>query len=346
LPPVTGGHQTDMNSVERMVRGLDRAQRRWPVMAYPYGVLRKYAEDQAGNHAALLTYYAFLAIFPLLLLFTTVLGYVLHGDPALQRRLVHSALVEFPVIGEQIKTTGLRGHWYVVLISVLISAWGAQGVASAAQNAFNGLWSVPYAQRPGFPTSLLRGVGLLGSMGLAVLVTGLLSGIGGGTGSAGWLVRIAVLAASAVLNVLIFLLAFRLATARQVPLRQFVVSAVVSAVVWQVLLAAGTVLVAHQVSHQQALYGTFGVVLGLLAWLHLQAQLTLLAVETDVVRAKRLWPRSVLAPPLTRGDRAAYRDYAESTRRRPESEQNVDVRFPPDDQSTGDAAATPSGAGT
>src|SRR4051794_34502976 len=108
-----------MNTVERMVRGLDRAQRRWPVMAYPYAVVRKFAEDQAGNLAALLAYYAFLSIFPLLLMFTTVLGYVLHGNPAMQRRLVHSALVEFPVIGEQIKTTGLRGHWYVLLISVL-----------------------------------------------------------------------------------------------------------------------------------------------------------------------------------------------------------------------------------
>jgi uncharacterized BrkB/YihY/UPF0761 family membrane protein len=330
-----------MNGVERIIRGLDRAQRRWPVAAYPYAVLRKYSDDQAGNLAALLAYYAFVSIFPLLLVFTTVLGYLLHGNPALQHRLVHSALVEFPVIGEQLRTTGLHGHWYVLAVSVLISCWGAQGVAGAAQNAFNGLWNVPFAQRPGFPASLLRSLGLLTTMGVAVIVTGLLSGIGSGTGSFGWLPRLAALAASAVINMAIFVVGFRLATARQVPLRDFVWAAIASAVIWQGLLAAGTVLVTHQVRHQQALYGVFGVVLGLLAWLHLQAQLTLLAVETAVVDAKRLWPRSVVAPPLTHGDRAAYRAYAESTRRRPRSEQCVDVEFRPEADARSGAEAPP-----
>ncbi|NJC73129.1 YihY/virulence factor BrkB family protein [Planosporangium thailandense] len=309
------------------MRRIDSAQRRSGLVAFAYAVFKKFGDDQAGNLAALLAYYAFVSIFPLLLAFTTVLGYLLRDNPYLQQRLVHSALVEFPVIGDQIRTAGLRGHWYVLVTSVLVSVWGAQGVATAAQNAFNGLWSVPYARRPGFPASLARSFGLLGVMGLAVLVTGLLSGVGGGTGSIGVLLRIAAFAVSAVFNIGIFLLGFRLATAPEVRFRDLAAGAVFSAVVWQALLAIGTVLVAHQIRHQQALYGTFGVVLGLLAWLHLQARLMLYAVEVDVVRARHLWPRSVVAPPLTRADRAAYRAYAESTRRRPADEQDVEVHF-------------------
>jgi hypothetical protein len=98
-------------------------------------------------------------------------------------------------------------------------------------------------------------------------------------------------------------------------------------------------LVGHQVRHQQSLYGIFGVVLGLLAWLHLQATLTLYAVEADVVRTRRLWPRSLAPPPLTEGDQRAYREYALTTRRRPESEQDIDVIFPA--SAAVPAAATP-----
>ncbi len=317
-----------MDVVERLLRPVDRAAQRRAWLAFPYAVGKKFGDDQGGNLAALLAYYAFLSIFPLLLVFTTVLAYVLHGDPRLQERLLHSALVEFPVIGDQLKTQGLHGHWYVLVVSAAISLWGARGVATAAQNAWNSVWNVPYARRPGFLPTLGRSFALLLVMGGAVLVTGLLSGVGESTNPLGILVRVGVFVASALVNIGVFLLAFRLATAKEIALRWMVPGAVVSAVLWQGLLVVGTLLVGHQVRHQQSLYGTFGVVLGLLAWLHLQATLTLYAVEADVVRTRRLWPRSLVPPPLTGGDRRAYRAYAETTRRRPRDEQDVDVRFP------------------
>jgi uncharacterized BrkB/YihY/UPF0761 family membrane protein len=126
----------------------------------------------------------------------------------------------------------------------------------------------------------------------------------------------------------LFLLAFRLATARVVHTRDMLLSAVVSAVLWQVLLAVGALLVAHQVRHAQSLYGAFGVVLGLIGWLQLQAQITLYAMEADVVRARRLWPRSVAPPPLTGADRRAYTEYVEAEQRLPPDEQEVAVHFP------------------
>jgi YihY family inner membrane protein len=316
-----------MDVVGKLLGPIDRAQRRWPWVGYPYAVVKKYQEDNGGNLAALLTYYAFLSVFPLLLVFTSLLGYALRGNPGLQRQLLHSALVEFPVIGQQLRTNGLRGQWYVLTLSVLISLWGARGVAIAIQNAMNTVWNVPYAQRPNFLTASIRGIPLLLSVGAAVLITGLLSGIGSATSNIGLLVRAVSFLASAVINVGIFLFAFRLATARDVPFRDFARAALIAAVLWQALLAVGTLLVAHQVRHAQALYSTFGVIIGLLAWLHLQAQLTLLLVESDVVRRRRLWPRSVAPPPLTAADRECLRAYAWQTRRRPMGEQDVDVRF-------------------
>jgi YihY family inner membrane protein len=315
-----------MADVGRLVGWFDAAQQRRPWLGYPLAVARKFGDDSGSDLAGLVAYYGFAAIFPLLLVLTTVLGYVLSSDPALQERLLGSAVADFPVVGDQLRTAGLHGHWYVIVISGLISVWGARGMANALQNAFNTVWAVPFADRSGFGAAIGRSLALIAVLGIAVMSTGLLSGIGGAANVLGVATRVGALAASAAINIAVFMLGFRLATARQVPLSAMLRSAIVSAIIWQALLVAGTFLLAHQVRHAQELYGTFGVVLGLLAWLHLQARLMLYAVEADVVRARRLWPRG-LQPPLTRADMRAYRSYAATARRRPTSEQRIDVEF-------------------
>ena len=99
---------------------------------------------------------------------------------------------------------------------------------------------------------------------------------------------------SLILNVGVFWLSFRIATAWQVPWRELRTGAAIAAVCWQVLQVVGGYVVSHQLHRASELYGTFGIVLGLLAWLFLQAEVTLYAAEADVVLARRLWPRSVL----------------------------------------------------
>jgi YihY family inner membrane protein len=314
-------------NLDRTVRRLDRVQQRLPGASFVFAVFRKYGEDQGGNLAALIAYYAFVSVFPLLLIFVTVLGLVLPTHPGLRNRLLTSALAEFPVVGDELRVSGIHGDWWVLAVSIAISVWGARGVANAAQHAFNEVWDVPYAQRPGFLPGLLRSLGMLLLLGLAVVLTGVLSGIGG-AGSFAVPVRVLVFALSTVVNIGVFVLAFRLATAPAVPTRCLVLGAVISALLWQVLLAAGGLLLNHQVRHAQTLYGAFGVVLGLVGWLQVQAQLTLLAIEVDVVRARRLWPRSAAPPPLTEADREAYTAYARSARRLPPDQQDIDVRFP------------------
>jgi membrane protein len=119
-------------------------------------------------------------------------------------------------------------------------------------------------------------------------------------------------------NIGLFWLAFRLGTASEVGWRQLRLGAVIGAVIWQVLQAVGGYFVAHQLAHASPSYGTFAVVLGLIAWLYLVAELTLYAVEINVVTAYRLWPRSIVPPPYTEQDRRAFQLYAQAQQRRKE----------------------------
>ena len=197
------------------------------------------------------------------------------------------------------------------------------------QNALNTVWAVPYYQRPGFPWSLLRGIAMIIVVGLGLIVTSFLAGVAAGvghviTGTSG---PVGTIAVSLLVNIGLFWLAFRLATAREVTWREHFPGALVSAVVWQILLLAGTYIVGHQLAHSTSLYGAFGIVLGLLAWLYLQAQATLYAVEAAIVRARKLWPRS-LAAPLTAQDRQAYALYAEATRRNADESVEVETDEP------------------
>src|SRR6266498_5469892 len=93
-----------MNAIERNIRRIDAFQQRHPALAFPFGVVKKFGDDQAGNLAALIAYYGFFSLFPLLLVFVTVLGFVLEGNSDLQDSILHSALAQFPVIGDQIRS--------------------------------------------------------------------------------------------------------------------------------------------------------------------------------------------------------------------------------------------------
>lgn len=223
----------------------------------------------------------------------------------------------------------LGRNGFGLAVGLVFTLFGARGVANAMQNAMNDVWEIPRRARPGFPVSMLRSLGLIAVLGLGVLVTTALSGVGSWSGHTflGAWGKVLVIAVSLVLNIGLFWLGLRVATAAQVGWRQLRVGAILSAVVWQVLQFVGGYVVAHALRNSSALYGTFGLVLGLLAWLQLQAQLTLYAVEIDVVRARKLWPRSLFPPPLTDEDRAALKSYAQVEERHPEV--RVETRFEP-----------------
>ena len=294
-----------MNAIERTGRAAERAgrtadafQQRQRVLAFPVAVWKKFNDDQAGNLAALIAYYGFTAIFPLLLVLATVLNIVLKDNPSLQKTLTDSALAQYPVIGQQIKTQlgSIPGTGLPLVIGAIFLVFGARGVANAMQNALCEVWGIPRTSRPGFPISQVWSLALLLTVAIGFIVTTFLSGLAGGAGHllTGIGATIGAVLVSLVLNVGVFWLGFRLATARLVRWRDLLVGAVIAAFIWQVLQVAGGYVVSHQLHRANELYGTFGVVLGLVAWLFVQAEATMWAAEVDVVLARRLWPVSML----------------------------------------------------
>lgn len=332
----------DMNAIKRLLRAADRLQQGRPWLAVPIATWKKFSDDQAGNLAALIAYYAFASIFPLLLIFVTILDIVLRNDPELREKVLDSALSQYPVIGDQLLPEhGLRQTGLALAIGLILTLLAARGVANAAQNALNSVWEVPMLRRPGFPWNLLRSLGLILIIGPGVIVTIALSSLAGGTGHviSGAGAYIAATAVSLLLNVGLFWLAFRLATASEVRTGDLGLSAILAAIAWQALQSLGGYFVGHQLQSNSA-YGVFGVVLGLLAWFYLQAQITLYVAELNVVRVHRLWPRSLDPPPLTDADLRAYRLYARAEQRREEIE--IDIRrVGPDTEADLDTSARP-----
>ena len=304
-----------MNAFERPLRAVDRFQQRLPVLGVPVGVWSKFNDDQAGNLAALIAYYAFAALFPLLLVLVTVLDIVLKNDPALRDTLLNSALAQYPVIGPQIKSNlgSIAGAGAPLVIGLVFLLLGARGVAGAMQNAMYEIWGIKKEQRPGFPLQQLWAFALVLTVGLGFIVTTFLSGLAGGAGHVlnGAVTHVGAVVVSLILNVGVFWLSFKIATAWQVPWRELRTGSAIAAVCWQILQVVGGYVVSHQLHRASELYGTFGVVLGLLAWLFLQAEVTLYAAEADVVLARRLWPRSVL--PATADQPAQESEPAQET---------------------------------
>jgi membrane protein len=306
------------------VRKFDGVQQRHKGLAIPIAVIKKFGNDQAGNLAALVAYYAFFSLFPLLLVLTTLLGFVLHGDAGAQKSVENSVLGQFPVIGGQIKLHALSGSVVALVIGIVGSLLGGLGVTSAAQNALDRVWAVPYKDRPNFLQSRLRGIGLLASLGLMFLASTAASGVVSG-GLGGPLAKVAGIVISLILNFGLFFAAFRLMTAKSIPSRDLRTGVIVAGVLWEVLQVVGGYYIGHVFKQESGTYAQFALVIALLVWLHLGAQLMLYSAEINVVVTRRLWPRSLFGPPDAPADKRTLRALAKVEER--SDEQKVDVEF-------------------
>jgi len=297
---------------------IDAFQRRHPVASFPIGVIYKFGEDQGPYLAALITYYGFLSLFPLLLLLTSVLGFALEGHPHLQQRILDSTLSQFPVIGDQLaEPHGLRGSVGAIIVGGLVAVYGALGVAQAIQHAMNVTWSVPRNHRPNPIRARVRSLRLIALVGIAAVATTIVSGTGSfGTAVGAWGTVVAIVL-SMLVNGAVFVVTFRIFRPDQVRRRDVVAGAVGAAVIWQLLQLFGGVFVGHVVKDSGATYGVFALVLGLLAWIFLAALGVVIGSEVNVVRTRQLYPRALLTPftdnvDLTDADRRAYRDAVSS----------------------------------
>jgi YihY family inner membrane protein len=315
----------DAVSLGERLHALDRLQQRHIWLAFPAAVIKKFGDDEAGSMAALIAYYGFVSLFPLLLVLVTVLGFVLEGDPKTQTDVLHSTLGQFPIIGDQLQRNihSLKGSAGALAIGVVGLLLGGLGIVGATQNAFQQVWHIPRKRRPNFLTWRLRGIGLLAVLGVLLVVSTVAAGYVTAQTAGALAVFGGVLLALAS-NLLLFFAAFRFLSPDEIPTRDLLPGVVFAAVLWQILQHIGGYYVSHVVRHAQETSGLFAFVLGLLAWLYLGGQVTLIAAEVNVVRARRLWPRSFTAP-LLDADRRALTSSAETEER--VQEENVEVTF-------------------
>lgn len=338
-----GGVEAESKKPRRVVDAVDHYQREHRWIGFPLAVIYKYADDQGGYLAALITYYGFLSIFPLLLLLLTILGFVLAGDAHLSDNLIKSALAQFPVVGDTLRAQigaarSSSGSTTGLIVGVIGTLYGSIGAAQATQHAFNKVWAVPRNERPNPVKSRLRSLVLLGVLGIGVLITTVASGLTTGATSYGATVgtglKLGGIAVVAVVNIGLFMFAFRVLTAREIPTRCLRLGAVIAGLGWEAIQLGGTYYVA-QLKGTQAAYGVFGAVLGLIAWIYLLATMTVIAAEVNVVSQRRLWPRSLLTPftdnvSLTAADERTYASYAESERHKGFETVDVDFEKRPD----------------
>lgn len=311
---------------------LDRFQRRHPASGFPLAVLYKYIDDSGGYLAALIAYFGFVSLFPLLLLLATVLGLVLVGHHALQQQILGSALQQFPVVGKDLgDPKRLGGGPAGLVIGILGSLYGGLGIAQAMQYAMNTVWRVPRNSRPNPIKARGRSLLLLLGVGISVVGTTVLSTFGGSSaGSLGPILRTASLIGSLLVNAAMFLFVFRIATTRSLSIRDVAPGAVIAAIIWQLLQNFGVLYVGHVVRNASATNSVFAVVLGLLAFLYVTSISVVLCAEINVVRVEKLYPRSLLTPftdnvVLTAADREAYAGQA--TAQQSKGFEDVNVQF-------------------
>jgi membrane protein len=325
-----------------VVSSVDKTQRRYSVLGLPIGILYKYFDDQGNYLAAIATYYAIIAIFPLLLLASSVLGFVIQHNHQLATKVINSAIAQFPIVGEQLgRPGGLKGSVAAVIIGGVAALYGALGLGQAIQNAINVAWAVPRNKRPNPIRLRVRSLALLSTTGIAVLGITVISTIGTDSETFGpgldfsirWLVRLAtVLLTGALLTVI-----FRLAAARRHHFGVAAPGAFAVAVMWQTLQYGGTVYVDRVVVEAHGMNGTFALILGLIGIIYVASVMGVLGIEVNVVLARRLWPRSLGAlftdnTDLTPADLRAYALYVRAQQHK--QIQNVDVTFT--DPSTGE----------
>ncbi len=316
-------------SVGERLEALDRRQQRSRPIGFVVAVMRKFNDDQAGQLAALISYYAFVSLFPLLLVFVTVLGFVLEDHPHEREELLKGALGQFPIISDQLKLHSLNGSAPALAIGVVLALMAGLGITNASQSAFNRIWNVPHRSRPNWVSTRVRGLAMLALLGTLSIASTVAAGFVGSS-SHGAVAVVAGEVVALVFNLALFMLAFKLLTAIPLGWRDLVPGVVLATVFWQLLQHLGGLYIDHALKRTGPLYGVFALVLGLLAWLYLGAQLTIFAAEVNVVRKHRLWPRSFFSDRLLETDKQALAASA-VVEERVASEQ-VDVSFaPPED---------------
>jgi len=316
-----------LNAFERATRRLDGAQQRHTGPAVLVGVVKKFGDDNAGALTVQMAYAMFIAVFPLLLVLITVLGIILADEPSARSRVLNSAFGDFPIVGQSLAHNLhalKRSSTIGLVIGILGLIYGSTGVAQSAMYSMEQVWNIPGALRPNFLTRLSRSAIFLCVLGVSLILSTTLAGFGTFGRHNFWLGCLGELLAL-ICNEAFYVASFRTLTPRQIATKNLIPGALIGGAAWTLLQAVGGYVIGHDLKGSSALYGTFGLVLGLIAWLYLAAEITLYAAELNAVLYHRLWPRALVQPPLTEADQRSLALQAMGNQRR--SDQEIVTRF-------------------
>jgi membrane protein len=269
--------------VASLVDRLDRYQQSHAWLGFAIAVRRKYADDHGGYLAAIVTYYAFFSLFPLMLVATTVLGFVLRGHAGLQREIGDSVLAQLPIVGHDLRVHALTGNGFALAIGIATSLWAGMSVFVAASDVAADLWGVPRVRRSGFLRTRARALLLLLVIGGGAVVATALSVLADPRS----------IGLSLVCDFVLFWVGSRLLTAGGVAWRELAGGAMAAAIAWELLQSGGGVYVRYVLTIASNAYGTFAVVIGLLSFIYLSVLVAIVVTEANVVASQRLWPRSL-----------------------------------------------------
>ena len=279
--------------VNRIIAWADRLQRKHGVLGFPYAVVKKYGDDEGGRQAALITYYGFLSIFPLLLLGVAVLSRVLADHPDLRQRLITATVPRAlrSTVEHSLATLPTSTIPFIAgLIGLLLSG---TGVVFSAYQTLNHVAAVRYRLRAGFLSRYVRVFVVLASLLAGALATGALTVVATALPGQPGLQRAAAVLGSALVVFAVLLLGAKLLLARPAPVRALWPGAIMGAAVLTVVLNAGAPLLARLVAKAGPVYGSFATVAGMFALLYLVGQALVYAAEVAAVRYARLWPRAL-----------------------------------------------------
>jgi YihY family inner membrane protein len=308
-----------------LLNKVDRVQKAIKPTSVTVATFKKFKEDQSTNMAAMIAFWAFFSVFPLFLVLITVLGWVL---PASEKDsvLTHVASL-FPLL-DPTTIKGLSGSWWALIVGLVSALWSGIGVVRSLQTAFSSVWEIPQHERPGFLAQIKRSLLVLVTIGVGLVLTTLISSLVTSTSSGinlGQVGRIAGYVISAVLDVGLFVAAFRMLTDREITVRDVLPGALLSGIAFFVLQEISAIIISRHLKSAQSTYGHFATVITILWWFYLQSIVTLLGAQLNVVLKERLHPRSLVDAPQTEADRRALQAYAEERTYHPEEEVRAEV---------------------
>ena len=246
--------------------------------------------DDLATHAGALTYGSFLAVPPLLLFASSVVGFVFAGRPHAAQNAVNELVSLVPglssVVTAQVQAA-VQGRVTLGVVGLLGLLWTASGFASRLRHALGVIFRTQWV---GLLTGRIRGtvIGLLMVAAFVALAafTAIESELQ--AGHRGLVATLFQSVAFAVGGFVLFLFTYRLLTpGKGITLRDHVPGAVAFTIAWLALTAIGGLVFAELIQKSTVLYGTIGGIFGFLAFLYATTWSLLAGAELSAVLMSR-----------------------------------------------------------